>query len=98
MFGLKPRSETGMTVEEYAEARRLAMRLKGRWAVTEFCLCFLGFSFLMILGTAAMGFLHGFGSYLAIWWAFMEGAAAWSAMVVVVADFLFRLPPIKPKP
>lgn len=45
-----------------------------------------------------MGFMRGFGSYLVIWWAFMEGAAAWSAILVVVADFLFRLPPIKPQP
>jgi hypothetical protein len=87
-----------MTVEEYATARRLVMRWKARWAVTEFCLCFLGFSLLIVLGAAAMGFMRGFGSYLVIWWAFMEGAAAWSAILVVVADFLFRLPPIKPQP
>ncbi|HUK61602.1 MAG TPA: hypothetical protein VLV50_20380 [Stellaceae bacterium] len=99
MFGLKPRSETGMTVDEYVSARRLAMRWKARWALYQFCLCFLAFSFLFLIGAVAMGFLHRFGfGRAAIWWAIMEGAAAWSALLVAGANFLFKAPPPKVNP
>jgi hypothetical protein len=93
MFGLKPRSETGMTVEEYAEARRVALRFKMRVAVREFATSFVVFSILFALGGIVIWVRAGFR--FPIFWTFVVifgACAAACALLVSGIHFLFTSP------
>src|ERR1700683_2756998 len=93
MFGLKPRSETGMSVAEYAAARRAAMRFKLGIAVLEFFLLLAVFMLLFALGGVAIWVRRGF-EFPHLWgFVVIFGACAVvCALFVSVLRFLFSSP------